>query len=180
MRAATTAPVGDLAIAYRDIGPSWTTVGRQRLPDPTRKIWLPGKELLADRIAYAQQQGLQHVIFWELWHDLPPSECQFAAADRVRNAGGARRAISTPTAKRTGPTSALDQHFGAESSVTGSMGDANNDNRVDGTDFLLWQRHVNAQAGASHAVPEPPALPLILIFALVLVPRRCRDLRLHV
>jgi len=55
--------------------------------------------------------------------------------------------------------------------TTRNEGDANNDNRVDGTDFLIWQRQVgftNATA-SSAAVPEPgsSALACLAIGALL-------------
>jgi hypothetical protein len=41
---------------------------------------------------------------------------------------------------------------------------------VDGSDFLLWQRHANPQAGETiRAVPEPDCVILAAIFFLQLL-----------
>jgi parallel beta-helix repeat protein len=53
--------------------------------------------------------------------------------------------------------------------MTGSEGDANGDGRVNGIDFLIWQRQVgfaNATA-SSAAVPEPSQLSLVMASVVV-------------
>jgi hypothetical protein len=66
---------------------------------------------------------------------------------------------------------AWQQHFGAQTGVTGLMGDADNNNRVDGRDFLIWQRHTGATAGGVHAVPEPLPLQLLALIVMSLAAR---------
>ena len=63
--------------------------------------------------------------------------------------------------------------------IGGEDGDANGDGRVDGADFLVWQREVGlgsaASTGASAGVPEPATLQLgacVLVLALALLRRR--------
>jgi arylsulfatase A-like enzyme len=54
-------------------------------------------------------------------------------------------------------------------------GDANDDGRVDAADFLAWQSQLGLNANlaaASHAVPEPAAMALLLTAAVVLRRRR--------
>ena len=54
-----------------------------------------------------------------------------------------------------------------------AFGDANRDRRVDGADFLLWQRAFVAGGGAL-SVPEPGAALLIFFNAIYFSPRLCR------
>jgi hypothetical protein len=51
------------------------------------------------------------------------------------------------------------------------MGDADNNNTVDGRDFLTWQRNAGA-ATAAKAVPEPWAHGLAVFAVIVLAPWR--------
>jgi hypothetical protein len=55
-------------------------------------------------------------------------------------------------------------NFGATSSVTASMGDADGDGDVDGHDFTYWQSHVNAASVS--AAPEPSAVMLLVLASL--------------
>jgi hypothetical protein len=168
---------GDVAVAHRDLTLPWTTAdgNAHTRTTPTQNAWLPGPELVADRIAYAEQLGLQHIIFWELWHDLPTT----SANSLLRTAFETRAALAGDF-NADGQIDAADlsawgQHLGATANVTGPMGDANNDNRVDGTDFLIWQRKVGMSAPivpASAAVSEPATMAMLLMGALWATRRR--------
>ncbi|WP_428307819.1 SMP-30/gluconolactonase/LRE family protein [Lacipirellula sp.] len=60
-------------------------------------------------------------------------------------------------------------NFGNSSgSATVAMGDADGNGRIDGADFLVWQRHFTPAAAAplSQAVPEPHALVLVSLAGL--------------
>lgn len=64
----------------------------------------------------------------------------------------------------------LKSHFGNDSgSATAAMGDADANGKIDGADFLIWQRNFNAAPNATVAsvVPEPSALSLA--FAIIAV-----------
>jgi GH18 family chitinase len=39
-----------------------------------RDYWLAGPKLLRERVEFAVERGLQHIIFWELGQDLPPDD----------------------------------------------------------------------------------------------------------
>ena len=59
--------------------------------------------------------------------------------------------------------------------VTGpGSGDANGDDRVDGSDFLIWQREFSNSNSGNVGVPEPASLPLagLAIAALTTFARR--------
>ncbi|WP_428308625.1 matrixin family metalloprotease [Lacipirellula sp.] len=60
--------------------------------------------------------------------------------------------------------------FGATSGATSATGDANRDGRVDGADFLIWQREVgNSAVAPATSVPEPSAFMLLSASALGLL-----------
>lgn len=154
------------AIAYRDLA-GLPSVDGNAYQVAGANIWIPGKALLADRVEYAHEHGLQHIIFWEMWHDLPPSH-----ADSLLRAAYEARAVLAAAKgdfNADGFVNGADldawrQHFGETTDVTGAMGDANADGAVDGTDFLVWQRGLSAPpltGGALVAVPEP-SLALLL------------------
>jgi autotransporter-associated beta strand protein/T5SS/PEP-CTERM-associated repeat protein len=63
--------------------------------------------------------------------------------------------------------------FGATGNATHSQGDANGDLKVDGSDFLIWQRQLGSGV-ATAAVPEPDAVPLLVVAASLLAWRRWR------
>lgn len=68
--------------------------------------------------------------------------------------------------------------FGAGSSATRASGDGNGDGRVDGTDFLIWQRQLTTlalESAASYPAPEPSSAWLLsMATAAIAVSRRQR------
>ena len=122
------------AVAWRDLAALPSADGNTFVYQG-QNIWLPGKQALADRVEYAHEQGLQHIIFWEMYHDLPPSH----------------------------PDSLLRAAYEARNLLAAVPGDFNADGLIDGADFLVWQRQVTAAAPAlasSASIPEPAGLIL--------------------
>jgi hypothetical protein len=70
----------------------------------------------------------------------------------------------------------LREGYGMESGATYAQGDADLDGDVDGADFLVWQRNLNAPvaSAAGAPVPEPGAAALIADAALALRRQRQR------
>jgi hypothetical protein len=160
-----------LAVEYKALNSApWTSTDGSAYQSGSQQVWLPGKELLADRIAYAEQLGLQHIIFWELWHDLPTTN----ANSLLRTAFETRAALAgdftADGVTDEADVAAWQQHFGAQSGVTGPMGDADNNNKVDGRDFLIWQRNTGIPEGV-HAVPEPLPFQMLALIVMGLITR---------
>jgi hypothetical protein len=155
----------DLAVAYRDLVATGTTTDGNAYVYQGSKVWLTGPALIADRIRYADQRGLQHVIFWEMFHDLPPSspqsllrtaydtKVQLAASEGDFNADGLADAADLAI---------WNQNFGLASGASPGVGDANLDGAVNSADFLIWQKHVSAGSGMPlQAAPEPMSIQLL-------------------
>lgn len=56
------------------------------------------------------------------------------------------------------------QHYGASGNVTHAMGDADSDDRVTGSDFLIWQRQYVAsvpELATEIGIPEPASIALL-------------------
>lgn len=67
--------------------------------------------------------------------------------------------------------------FGAANGAEPTQGDANGDQKVDGVDFLIWQRQLAApnSAGQSLAIPEPQSWLLIAMWLWASSTRRQRN-----
>jgi hypothetical protein len=76
-----------------------------------QQVWAPSPELAAQRVEHAIEQGLQHLIFWEIGQDLPPTN----GASLLRVAYETREAL------------------------VGISGDYNNDGTVDVADYTVWR-----------------------------------------
>ena len=166
-----------LAVAYRDLKASGTTADGNAYVYQGSNVWLPGPALVADRIEFAHDRGLQHVIFWEMWHDLAPTsrnrccappttrKCDLAAADGDFNADGSVDAADFE---------AWRQGFGIAVGATPSAGDANGDGTVDASDLLQWQRRLQGPPlNGLLIAPEPtPAFLWVCVCALLIRRRR--------
>jgi GH18 family chitinase len=149
----------NLAVPYRNLAGLASPDGNAYQYNGAN-VWLPGKAAIAERIEYAHDEGLQHVIFWEMWHDLPPTHADslLRAAYETRNA----LAASTGDFNADGAADGADLdvwrlHFSEAVNATFAKGDADGNGAIDSADFLLWQRHVLGAAAQSSsvAVPEP-------------------------
>jgi hypothetical protein len=148
-------PQGGTAYTYSQLVAGGTTTDGNYYTYQNRPVWIPGPDLAAQRVEFANERGLQHVIIWELAQDLHPSN----------------------------PNSLLRAAYEAQQSLLGIDGDYNHDGRVNAADYVVWRkgggttyeawranygRSSGAGAAARVAVPEPAAggLLLLLIFAL--------------
>ncbi len=117
-----------------------------------QQVWSPSPEIAAQRVESAHEQGLQHIIIWEIGQDLPTNN----QASLLRSAYEAREALA------------------------GLPGDFNADGTVDSADYTVWRDGLGTtftqddytvwkgNYGASatsqaNAVPEPAATALAVI-----------------
>ena len=162
-----------LAVAYRDLKATGTTADGSAYLYQGSNVWLPGPALIDDRIEFADQRGLQHVIFWELWHDLAPSNPQSllrTAYDAKVRLAAARGDFNADDLVDAADLATLSAGFGAPGGP--AAGDANGDGSVDGADFLIWQQHLKGASPAANAVPEPCGALLVAAGFSALAGRR--------
>ncbi|MEN1680920.1 MAG: glycoside hydrolase family 18 protein [Planctomycetota bacterium] len=139
------------AYTYSELTGGGTITGGEYYNYQGQQVWAPSPELAAERIEYAYEQGLQHVIIWEIGQDLPPSH----EASLLRSAFEAREAL------------------------VGLDGDFNGDGSVDAADYTTWRdglgttytlsdysdwrSNFGATATQTATVPEPTTLTLGLV-----------------
>jgi hypothetical protein len=68
------APQSGAAVSYADLvnGGTSSPLGTNYFKYQGQTYWAPGPSVVADRVKLAHEQGLNHVILWELFHDLDP------------------------------------------------------------------------------------------------------------
>jgi hypothetical protein len=161
----------DVAVAYRDLVASGTTSDGSAYLSGGANVWIPSLEMVALRVQQAHADGLQHVIFWELAHDLAPSDPK----SMLRTAYLTKQTLAAMPGDFDGDgvIGQLDlQQWQAAYGSFGAGGDADGDLDADGADFLIWQRIVTASAPLAVTIPEPAAAPLFLASLLAFTVRR--------
>lgn len=140
----------DVAVAYRDLVAGGTTNDGAAYVHGGSNVWIPSLAMVEQRVQQAHAAGLQHLIFWELAHDLAPSHPN----SMLRSAYEKKQSLAAIPGDfdGDGAVGQLDLNlWQAAFGTVGNGGDADGDNDADGADFLIWQRH---------ATPPPPLTPL--------------------
>ncbi len=150
------------AYTYSELVAGGTTTDREYYQYGGQQVWSPSPELAVQRVEYAIQQGLQHLIFWEIGQDLPVSN----GASLLKAAYDAREALS------------------------GLPGDFNGDGAVDGADYTVWRDGLGvdytqgdydlwahnygatAQSASAEGAPEPTSVALALLGSVAWACRR--------
>jgi GH18 family chitinase len=145
-----------------------------------RSYWLPGPSLAAQRVQYAHEQGLNHIIIWELGQDVHPDSMHPDPNKRslLRAAYDAKLALEPVPGDYDGDRDVDIDDFNLWRSTFGSVtdlrADGNGDLVVNAGDYVIWRKH-SAPGGGSSApasVPEPRAAYLILFAAVLRFVRR--------
>ncbi len=166
----------DVAVTYRDLATSGTTTNGSDYMYNGSKVWIPSLAMVEQRVEAAHETGLQHLIIWELAQDLAPSN----ANSMLRRAYETNQRLAAIPGDFDGDGSMgqLDLEIWKTAFTAGTAaGDANGDERTDGIDFLIWQRHA-ASSPPTLAVPEPTSGLLLAPSLLVYLARRlplCRQ-----
>jgi len=155
----------DATYTYEQLVTGGTTTDDNYYTYLGRSVWLPGPDLAAQRVEFAHEQGLQHVIIWEIAQDLHPS-----------NANSLLRAA-----------------YEMQQSLLPLAGDYNDDGMVDSADYIVWRREDGSEAGyeawrtnfgnsaagggasMSTSVPEPHSLCIVLSVTILLGARGLLD-----
>jgi len=128
-----------------------------------QNVWTAGPALAAQRVQFAHDRALQHIIIWELGQDLAPgnsnsllrsaflkNETLGGDYDGDRDIDGADLNVWKST-------------FG---STTDLRADGNGNGIIDAADYVLWRKFATAAGSGSvvnASVPEPSALSLLVL-----------------
>jgi GH18 family chitinase len=165
------APQSGDAVSYADLttGGQSAPLGENYFTYQGQTYWVPVPGAVADRVEYAVEKGLAHIIIWELFHDLDPNHQN----SLLRTAYETRQNLLAMPGDfdGDGDVNAADydfwrQTFGSQDQLDA---DGNGDGAIDAADYVMWRRHMSSASGvlSAHAVPEP--ITFWLSFALLLI-----------
>jgi GH18 family chitinase len=175
-------PQGGSAYTFAELAGGGTTSDGNYYTYQGQTVWIPGPDLVEQRVQYAHDRGLQHIIIWEIGQDLPPEQ-----EDSLL-----RRAFETNQSfvpvpgdyDGNGAVGAEDYDlwrstFGVSS---GDMrADGNEDGIVDAADYTFWRDRHPAGGGSgsasSAAAAEPSTAGLLMLSGLSILARRVRGKR---
>lgn len=169
----------DVTHSFSQLVASGTTSDGNYYTIGGRSVWLPGPALAAQRVNYAYQQGLQHLIIWVLGHDVHPTfehpdpNQRSNKTSLLRASFEAKLALHSPKGDYDGDTDAND--YAVWASTVGSTGvvrtDGNGDQLVNAADYVLWRKFAGPTAGGAtmnEPIPEPSAASLLVVALLVI------------
>ncbi len=145
------------AYTYSELVTGGATTDGEYYQYSGQQVWSPSPGLAAQRVEHALDQGLQHLIFWEIGQDLPA----------------------------TNSNSLLRVAYETREALAGLPGDFNSDGKVDSADYTVWRdglganytqedyetwaENYGASANSSNAkaTPEPVSAGMAFFAALV-------------
>jgi hypothetical protein len=175
----------DVTHAFHELVAGGTTTDGNYYTIGGRSVWLPGPALAVQRVNYAYQQGLQHLIFWELGHDVHPTFEHPDPGQRenktslLRAAFEAKLALHSPRGDYDGDGDTDANDLNVWSNTYGSAGatraDGNSDQSVNAADYVIWRKFAAIGGGSpSIPVPEPSAAYALAFMFLLSVARHKR------
>jgi hypothetical protein len=139
-------------------------------------VWAAGPALAEQRVQFAHDRGLQHIIIWELGQDLPPSNPN----SLLRHAYEKNLSLMQVDGDYDGDRDVDAADYDVWMSTFGSTGDlradGNRDGVVDGADYAIWRNQLtSAGSAAAHeaSVPEPSVSFLFFLACFQLHVMRC-------
>jgi hypothetical protein len=180
----------DDTYTFSDLVAGGTTTDGNYYTYTGRSAWIPGPGLAAQRVQYAFDQELDHVIIWELGQDVHPTFVHPDPNQRanktsvLRAAFEAKLSLHSPKGDFDGDGDTDASDYAVWANTLGSSGkvraDGNGDQLVDAADYVLWRKMAGPAAAGGAAinesVPEPSAELLLLIAALVIARFQCRSI----
>jgi hypothetical protein len=160
------------AFTYADILAQGTPTGNGYYTLGGQTVWVPDQSTIEDRVQLAHNQGLQHIIIWELAQDVAPSNANSMlriAANKLASLTNVPGDFNDDGFVDSDDLAEWQNDFGA----TGGS-DADRDGDSDGEDFLAWQRNLAPSASvaiSATTVPEPNALVLVAYLLAGLIAR---------
>ena len=160
----------DLTRTYAELVTGGTTSDGNYYTYAGRSYWIPGPTLAEQRVQFAHDRGLQHIIIWELGHDLAPSN----ANSLLRRAFEKNQSLMPVPGDYTGDRVVNADDYAAWRQSLGQTGaslaaDGNGNQIVDAADYVIWRKHASVSgSGASTivTVPEPYCFSWFLLAAV--------------
>lgn len=153
---------------------TWATADNNYYTRGGRTVWLPGPNLVEDRVEFANERGLQNIIIWELAHDLAPDQPN----SLLRRAflKNESYAVAVP-GDYDGNGGVGPEDYALWKSTYGATegdmrADGNENGVIDAADYTFWRNLLEGANGTGaggvngNAVPEPSTA--ILFTALIL------------
>ncbi len=177
-------PQGGTAYTYSELAAGGTTTDGNYYTYAGQNVWIPGPDLVEQRVQYAHDQGLQNIIIWEIGQDLHPDDPNSLLRRAYETNQSFVHVLVPGDYDGDGKVGAED--YDLWKSTFGSIGgdmraDGNEDGVVDAGDFTFWRNRLGGSSGgnaAATAVPEPPAdLILVVVSAISILNLRRRGVR---
>jgi hypothetical protein len=137
---------------------SWATTDNNYYTKGSQTVWIPGPDLVEDRVEFANERGLQNIIIWELAQDLAPTNNN----SLLRRAYETNLAFQAVPGDYDGSGSVGPEDYNLWKSTFGSTNgdmraDGNEDGIVDASDYTFWRNRLPSDNGgaAGNTVPEP-------------------------
>ncbi len=128
-------------------------------------VWIPGPELVEQRVEFAHDRGLKNIIIWEIGQDLHPSNPD-SLLRRAYEKNQSFVVLPVP-GDYDGNGSVGTEDYALWKSTFGATSgdmraDGNRDSIVDASDYTFWRDRFAASAAgaaaASSAIPEPSTM----------------------
>lgn len=138
-------------------------------------IWIPDQAAIEARVQLAHDEGLQHIIIWEIAQDVAPSNTNSMlriAADKLASLAPIPGNFNGDDAVDGDDLLQWQEDYGVNADS-----DADGDGDTDGRDFLIWQRNYMGSTPLVTpvmAIPEPNSLLLIGISFVTALACRCK------
>jgi GH18 family chitinase len=171
----------DATYLYSELAAGGTTADGNYYTYAGRSAWIPGPGLVEQRVEYAHNQGLDHIIIWEIGQDVHPDSMHPDPNKRslLRAAYDANQALIEMPGDYNGDREVSQEDFAIWQETFGSQSDlradGNGDLTVNSADYVVWRKNATMGGGAIATVPEPHSACILAILTMVAVAFRIRN-----
>jgi GH18 family chitinase len=163
----------DATPTYSQLVASGSTADTNYFTYQGQSVWLPGPSLAEQRVQFAKDRGLQHMIIWELGQDLPPNN-PYSLLYRayLKNLGLAPLAGDYDADRDVDAADYAIWRTMFGQTGYGKAADSNGNQLVDAGDYVSWRKTVTALGSGSVAnltVPEPSCMWLLVCLSYLAI-----------
>ena len=135
-------PQAGTAYTYSELAAGGTTSDGNYYTYQGQTVWIPGPDLVEQRVQFAHDHGLQNIIIWEIGQDLHPDNANSLLRRAYENEPKlpASPCRATTTATVASAPEDYDLWKSTFGSTSGDMrADGNEDGVVDAADYTFWR-----------------------------------------